>query len=140
MTTTMKLGLGAVLAVVVALGSGWLWGSSGRWDAEAAVRDAHLRLRVADARGALASARVDLFELNYGQASRHLQVAKDALQDASQRLEADGRRPEAEAVRGALTKTVEAQQLAASVNTASNERAAEALRELDRASGASPAK
>lgn len=136
----LKIVLWGVLAVVVLLGLGWLWGSSGRWDAEAGTRDAQLRLRVADARGALALARVDLFELNYGQASRHLQGAKDALQDALQRLDADGRKEPADVLRGALTKTVEAQQLAASVNTSANQRAAEALAALERAAGLPPAK
>jgi hypothetical protein len=135
-----KMVLWAVLAAVIILGIGWLWGSSGRWDAQSALLDAHLRLRLADGRGALALSRVDLFELNYGQASRHLQQARDALTDAATRLDADGRKPEAEAVRAALAKTGEAQQLAASVNTAANERTAEAIRQLERATGAPRAK
>jgi hypothetical protein len=129
---------GAVAALVI-LAVGWVWGSSGRWSAEAAERDARQRLRVAEARGALALARVDLFELNYGQASRHLQQAKDALQAAADGL-AENRPSDADVVRNALARTVEAQQRAASVDTTANERAAEALRLLDRATGAQPAK
>ncbi len=138
--TRLKMVLWGTVIALVVLGIGWVWGASGRWDAEAGQRDAHLRLRLADARGALAQARVDLFELNYGQASRHLREATDALQDASERLESDGRKPDAEAVRNALARTVEAQQLAASVDTTANGRAAEALRLLDQAPGVQPAK
>lgn len=133
--TTLKMALWGLLAALVILGIGWLWGSSGRWDAESGLREAQLRLGLADARGALASARVDLFELNYGQASRHLQRAKDALQDVQARLDTSRQAPSAGAVSDALSKTVEAQQLAASVNTTANERAADALKALDRASG-----
>lgn len=136
----LKMVLWAVLAGVVILGVGWLWGSSGRWDAQSALRDAQLRGRLSDARGTLALSRVDLFELNYGQASRHLQQAKDALSDAASRLDDDKQKAAADAVRAALARTVEAQQLAASVNTSANERAAEALRQLERATGAPSAK
>ncbi len=87
----LKIVLWGVVAALVVLALGWLWGASGRWDAEARDRDAQLRLRLADSRGALALARVDLFELNYGQASRHLQQAKDALSDASKRFESSGK-------------------------------------------------
>jgi len=134
--STVRLALWGLLAAVVVLGAGWVWGASGRWDAQAALADVQLRLRLADARGALAQARVDLFELNYGQASRRLQQARDALNDSSRRLDSDGNRPVADAVRAALAKTVDAQQLAASVNTTANERTAEALKALDQAGGA----
>ena len=89
---------------------------------------------------ALARARVDLFELNYGQASRHLQQAEDAHERCRgpARRERRSRRPTPCARR--WPKRVEAQQLAASVNTAANERAAEALKSLDRATGASSCK
>lgn len=138
--TTVKMVLWGVLAAIIILGVGWIWGASGRWDGEAGLRDAQSRLRLADARGSLASARVDLFELNYGQASRHLQQAKDALEDARAHLDSTGQKPSADAVRDALTKTVEAQQLAASVNTSANERAAEAVKALERATGTPPSK
>ena len=136
----MKIVLWGLLDAVILLGAGWLWGSSGRWDAEAGLRDNQLRLRLADARGALALSRVDLFELNYGQASRHLQQAKDALNEVLGQLGSSAQKPMSDAVREALAKTVEAQQLAASVNTTANERAAEALKSLERAPAAPPAK
>jgi hypothetical protein len=130
-----KFVLWGLVAALVLLGVGWLWGASGRWDAQASLRDSELRVRLSEAQGALARARVDLFELNYGQASRHFGQARRALDDAAGRLEKNGRKDTAGAVRDALAKTVEAQQLAASVSTSANERAAEALKSLDRAAG-----
>jgi len=135
---TVRLALWGLLGALLVLGAGWLWGASGRWDAQSALQDAQQRLRLADARGALAQARVDLFELNYGQASRHLQQARDSLNEAGRRLESGGGQPLADGVKEALARTVEAQELAASVNTSANERAAEALKALDRAAGSIP--
>jgi hypothetical protein len=64
----VKMVLWGLLVGLILLGAGWLWGSSGRRDAQASLRDVELRLRLSEGRGAIARARVDLFELNYGQA------------------------------------------------------------------------
>jgi hypothetical protein len=138
--TKARIALWGVVVALTLFGAGWLWGASGRWDAEAGRRDVELRLRLAEARGALASARVDLFELNYGQASRRLQQARDALNGAASHLAEGSQKAAADAVRDALAKTLEAQQLAASVNTTANERAGEALKALDRAGSLQPGK
>jgi hypothetical protein len=135
-----KIVLWGVVVALVLVGVGWLWGASGRWDAQASARDAELRLRLSDGQAALSRARVDLFELNYGQASQHLGQATRALNAAASRLDENHQKETADAVRDALSKATQAQQLAASVNTAANERAAEALRSLDRAVGLSRAK
>jgi hypothetical protein len=135
-----KIVLWGLLVALALLGAGWFWGAAGRWDAQASLGESELRLRLAEARGALARARVDLFELNYGQASRDLDQAKGALDDAARRLEQTRQADAAGAVREAIARTVEAQRLAASVNTTANERAAEALKALDRATGMPPTK
>lgn len=136
----VKIILWGLVVALVLLGAGWLWGASGRWDAQASVRDAELRLHLVEAQAALARARVDLFELNYGEAARRFGQGMRALSDAANRLDASGQKETAAAVREALAKASEAQRLAASVNTSANERAAEALKSLDRATGRPPAK
>jgi hypothetical protein len=133
--TKLKILLWGVAVALALLGTGWLWGASGRWDAQASVRDAELRLRLSEAQGALARSRADLFELNYGEASRRLGQAMRSLSDAANRFDASGQKEAADTVRDALAKATQAQQLAASVNTTANERAAEALKSLDRAAG-----
>ncbi len=133
----LKIGLWAVLVLLVTLGAGWLWGSTGRWAAEGRARDAEQRLALSDARAALSLARVDLFELNFGQASRDLERAKKALNACVTRYEQTGPADAATAARDALAKTAEGQQLAGSVDQTANARVAEALKALDRASAPS---
>lgn len=127
-----KLWLGVLLAAVLLLAAGWLWGASGRWAAQADQQNARLRLQVAEARSALTGARVDVYERNFGQASRHLEQAKTSLRQAASALEAAGRNDEAAAVNDALARAVKAQQLAGGVDQAANSEAAEALKILDR--------
>ena len=131
----LKIGLWAALVLLVTLGAGWLWGARGRWAAETQARDTALRLSLAEARAALSGARVDLFELNFGQASRDLEHAKKALNACAGRFDQAGPPEAAAAVRDALAKAGEGQQLAGSVDQGANARVAEALKALDRATG-----
>jgi hypothetical protein len=129
----LKMVLWALLVLLVTLGAGWIWGASGRWAAERQARDADLRLQLADARAALASARVDVFELNFGQASREIERAKAALSGARATLDRDGPAEAAVALGQAQSKAGEAQQLAGNVDPAANSRVAEAIKALERA-------
>jgi len=129
----MKLALWILLAAVVLFVAGWLWGASGRRAAEAGQRDAQLRLSAVQARAALAAARVDVFERNFGEASRSLERAKASLTQVAAALDEAGREAEATAVRDALAHTVKAQQLAGAVDQSANSEAGEALRLLERA-------
>jgi hypothetical protein len=86
MNRTVKLGLGIVVALVVALSAAWLWGSSGTRDLQRALDAADLRNDLLDARGAALSARVDLYVVNFGDASRDFEAARAALRRAESRL------------------------------------------------------
>ena len=134
--TKMKMVMFALAGLLVAVGAGWLWGSFGRWAAEGNLRDAELRVQFAEARASLLSARVNLFEINFGKASTELERAKQAMSAAAGLLEKAGRADEAASVRQALTKAGEAQQLAGAVDQTANARAAEALAALARAGAA----
>src|SRR6266852_3528843 len=72
---TTKVALGVVAAVLIAVLAGYLWGSAGRRTAEREVQGVTLRIDLIEARGALLAARVDLYNVNFGNASRHLQEA-----------------------------------------------------------------
>lgn len=128
-----RLALSIILVAGLLLASGWLWGASGRWAAESAERDARLHLAVARARASLIAARVDVFERNFGQASRSLEQAKTWLGQAAAALEGAGRTAEATAVREAIARSAVAQQLAGAVDQAANSEAAEALQIIERA-------
>jgi hypothetical protein len=133
--STTKLALWAVIAVLVALLVGWVWGASGRWSVQAQLRDTQLRLHLATGRAGLLAARVDVFELNFGQASRDLEAARRALADANRISGSTAPAQVSADIQQAMQKAEEAQQLAGNVDQAANSRAAEAVRLLDRAAG-----
>ena len=127
----VKLGLGVVAALVVALSAAWLWGSSGTRDLQRALDAAELRNDLLDARGAALSARVDLYIVNFGDASRDFEVVRTALRRAESRLKTLGRDEDVKRVGVALGRIDEAQQLAGKLDQTANTRAAEALKPVD---------
>lgn len=131
MNRTLKLGLGIVVALVVALSAAWLWGSSGQRDLQRALDAAELRNDLLDARGAALSARVDLYIVNFGDASRDFEAARTALRRAESRLKTLGRDEDVTRVGVALGRIDEAQQLAGKLDQTANTRAADALKPVD---------
>lgn len=131
MNRTLKLGLAIVVALVVALLAAWLWGSSGKRDLQRALDAAELRNDLLDARGAALSARVDLYIVNFGDASRDFEAARTALRRAESRLKTLGRDEDVKRVGLALGRIDEAQQLAGKLDQTANARAAEALKPVD---------
>ena len=122
----MKLVLGVCVALMVALGAGWVWGSSGRWDADRIIRTAQLRSDLFEARSSVLGARVDLYNLNFGEASRHFEDAKGLLRRAMERLNGAGRQEDAKRLDPALARIEEAQKMAGRLDQAANSRAADA--------------
>lgn len=131
--TKTKIVLAAVVALLVTLGAGYLWGAWGRWALDRQLRDAEERATVAEARGALLSARVDLTELNYGRAGGSIDRARKSLESLAGRYEQAGREQALTAVREAIARAGEAQQSAASVDQSAAAKIAESLKSLDRA-------
>ncbi len=129
----MKMSLLALLALVIAVGAGWLWGAWGRWTIEGQLREVEISAQLADARASLWAARVDVFELNFGRASVNIERAKKAIGAAAGRLEQAGRADATAALRDAMSKAGEAQQLVGQVDQTANARVAEALGALARA-------
>jgi hypothetical protein len=126
-----KLVAGVFLGLLVTLGVGWFWGASGRWSAERALQAAELRSDLFEARSLVLAARVDLYNVNFGDASRHLSDAKGALGHATERLKAGGRTEVAKQLDPALARIGEAQQLAGRLDQGANSRAAEAAKTID---------
>ena len=122
----MKLALGVFVALMVAFGTGWLWGSSGRWDADRIIRAAQLRSDLFEARGSVLGARVELYNLNFGNASRHFEDAKGLLRRAAERLNTAGQQEDAKRLDPALARLDEAQKLAGRLDQGANTRAADA--------------
>ena len=131
MNRTLKLGLGIVVALLVALSAAWLWGSSGKGDLQRALDAAELRNDLLAARGAVLGARVDLYINNFGDASRDFEAARTGLRQAEGRFKTLGRDEDVKRLGVALARIDEAQQFAGKLDQTANARAAEALKPID---------
>ncbi len=139
MNTTIRMTLWGIVAVLIALLAGFLWGTSGRAALATRLDDTQIGLRLAQSRADLTQARVDVFEVNFGQASRHLETAKERLRGAIELLQK--RSTDAQTIKranDAVTRLTEAQQLAGKLDQSANQRAADAGRLIDEVALAIP--
>ena len=127
---TTKLILGICLALLVAVGVGWVWGASGRSDSHRALQIAELRGQLLEGRAAVLDARLDIYSVNFGEASRNFEAARAALHPANARLMSQSRTEEAKSLEAALTRIDEAQRLAGQLNQDANAMAADAAKIL----------
>lgn len=122
-----KLVLSVFFGLVICLGLGFAWGASGRITLQAALDDARQQLDVAESRGRILDARVSLYNINFGDASRHLEEAKAPLRRVRARYQ-DSKRPDAaSAIDAAVSHVEEAQRLAGKLDQSANTKAGEAL-------------
>jgi hypothetical protein len=125
--TREKWILTGVVIVIVCLGLAYTWGASGRFALQRTLDDTRQQLDLAEARGLILDARVSLYNLNFGEASRALEEAKAPLRRARQRYQ-DARRPDpALSIESAVRHVEEAQRLSGKFDPAANNRAGEAL-------------
>ena len=126
----MKLALGMVAGLAVALLAGWILGRSGRPDMAPALQTSELRGELLGARAAALDARVAIYNVNFGEASKHLEDARGLLRRADARLKSLGRDDEARQVQTALTSIDEAQRMAGKLDQSANSRAGEAAKAI----------
>jgi len=119
----------AVALVVAALG-GWLWGTLGRSAMARALQTAELRGELLGARAATLDARVAIYSVNFGEASRHLEDARGLLHRADARLKSLGRDDEVRQVQTVLASIDDAQRMAGKLDQSANSRAGEAAKVL----------
>ena len=124
----MKLILGMVAGLAVALFAGWIWGASGRTEMSSALQASELRNELLGARAAALDARVAIFSVNFGEASGHLENARGLLRRAVERLTPAGRDEDVKQVQAALASIEEAQRMANKLDQGANTRAGEAAR------------
>lgn len=122
-----KIILSVIVAIIVALGLGYVWGSSGRSPIEQALNQSSQQLDLAEARGHLLDARVSLFNVNFGDASQAFEEAKTPLGRVRDRLQKDGDSAAAAKIGTALDQIAEAQKLAGKLDQTANAKAGEAL-------------
>ena len=130
MDAMMKLGLGIAAGLAVALLAGWLWGRSSRPDMATALQTSELRDELLGARAATLDARVAIYNVNFGEASRHLEDARGVLRRADERLKSLGRDDAVRRVQTALASIDEAQRMAGKLDQSANSRAGEAAKAI----------
>ena len=119
--------LSGIVAVVVVLGLGYAWGASGRFSIQNALDDARQQLDLSEARGALLEARVNLYNVNFGDASRHFEEAKAPLRRARDRYQQVGKNAAAGRITAALEHIEEGQRLSGKLDQGANNKASDAL-------------
>ena len=117
-----------LVALVVALGLGYAWGASGSRPLTSALDDTKQQLDLAEARGHLLDARVSLYNVNFGDASRQFEEAKAPLRRVQDRYQQRERSAAAESIAAALERVAEAQRLAAKLDQTANAKAARGAR------------
>lgn len=140
MGTMTKWVVGIAAAVVFAFLCGWI---AGRWDRSTvanARQAAEVRAEILGARAALLDARVAIYSVNFGEATRHLEGARGLLGRAEQRLDRLGRDADVGHVREALATIDDAQRLAGKLDQGANARAGDAARTLADVLEAEPAR
>jgi hypothetical protein len=125
--TATKWVLAGFAAFVVALGVGYAMGGSGRFTLQNALDDTRGRLDLADARVQLLEARVSLYNVNFGDASRHFEEAKAPLRRVRERYQNIGKNAAAGSIAAALEHIEEGQRLAGKLDQAANTKANDAL-------------
>jgi hypothetical protein len=125
--TRTRLVLAAIGALIITLGLGYAIGGSGRFTLQNALDDTRVRLDVAEARGHLLEARVSLYNVNFGDASRHFEEAKAPLRRVRERFQNLGKNAAAGSIGAALEHVEEGQRLAGKLDQAANAKANDAL-------------
>ena len=128
-----RLALIGLVVLIVVFGVGYALGASGRSVAEQALAGTEQQIDVANARGLLLSARVSLYNVNFGDAQRQLQDALAPRERVRPRFQKDGNETALASLTAAIQHTQQAQTMAAKLDQGANTQAAQALQSLDAA-------
>ena len=130
MMTKAKLVLGIAVGLAAVLLAGWLWGRSDRSELARALQASELRDELLGARAAVLDARVAIYSINFGEASSHLEDARELIGRAGDRLTSLGRDDAVSQLQTALAGIDDAQRMAGKLDQSANSRAGEAAKVL----------
>ncbi|HET7219195.1 MAG TPA: hypothetical protein VFJ02_14160 [Vicinamibacterales bacterium] len=125
--TRTRMVLIAFAALIIAVGIGYAMGGSGRFTLQNALDETRARLDIAEARGSLLEARVSLYNVNFGDASRHFEEAKAPLRRVRERYQSVGKNAAAGTIAAAIAHAEEGQRLAGKLDQTANAKANDAL-------------
>jgi hypothetical protein len=126
MMTKVKLVAGIGVALAAALVAGWIWGAAGQSAMARALQASELRDELLGARAAVLDARVAIYAVNFGEASRHLEGARGLLGRADKRLTSLGRTADVDRLATARERIDDAQRMTGKLDQSANARAGEA--------------
>jgi hypothetical protein len=125
--TRNKLILSAAAALVATFFIGYAVGGSGRFAIQNTLDETRQQLDLANARSQLLDARVSLYNVNFGDASKYFEDAKAPLRRARERYQNIGKNAAAGSIAAAMEHIEEAQRLAGKLDQAANSKANDAL-------------
>lgn len=117
--------------VILAFGTGWCTGASNRTSLVLDLSQATLRADVAEVRSSVLDARLSLTQSNFGDARRALQRASQFAERVQTRLGESGQADRAASLQVVSAHLTDADRLAAALDPAATDAAAEALRTLE---------
>ena len=126
MMTKIKLVARIGIALAAALVAGLIWGATGRSAMARRLQTSELRDELLGARGAVLDARVAIYAVNFGEASRHLEGARGLLDRADRRLSSLGLTADLDRLAAARARIDEAQRMTGKLDQSANTRAGEA--------------
>lgn len=121
---------GVLLAVLVAIGAGWVWGASGKSSVDQERRRLEQRADFETGRAAVLEGRVSLFLNNFGDASKHFEQARIALEHLQTVLREVGQAERAGRIEIALSNLKDAVRLSAQLDGNAQNAATAALQAL----------
>src|SRR5471032_3071176 len=107
-------------AVLLAFLAGWLWGGFGTSAMGRVLVASELRGDLLKGRAAVLAGRLDIYSVNFGEASRHFEAARSAIRAARTKLAGLARQDDVNRLDLALTRIDEAQRLAGKLNQDAN--------------------
>ncbi len=120
-----------IAAVIVAAGlSGWIYGASGRSNVDQARRDAVQRANLMEARALILDGQVQIFLVNFGDASRRYEAARVVIERMQTAFREVGQAERAGRLEIPLSSLRDAQRLASSLDGGARNSGDEALKAL----------
>lgn len=121
---------GIILGLIALLGAGWVWGASGKSTVDQERRRVELRADYEEARAELLDGRVSLFLNNFGDATKHFEMARLALEHLQSKLREVAQAERAGRVEIVLSSLKDAKRLAGLLDASAQNAASAALQAL----------
>jgi hypothetical protein len=118
---------GILVALIVAIGAGWIWGAAGKSAIDQDRRRLEERADFESARAEILDGRTALFLNNFGDASKHFEAARMVLEHVQSALREVGQAERAGRVEIVLSNLKDAQRMAAQLDANAQNAAIAAL-------------